>query len=698
MHTFIKRHLLLAIVLLAGAIHLYASPVRNSEQSINRRAVVARHNPHITSIDTLGSLTVGNGGFAVTVDATGLQTFPEYYSKGVPLGTMSNWGWHSFPNTGNYKLQDVLRSYDFGRGHKEVYAVQVKEEGRGKKATDWLRVNPHRLHLGCVGFNFANPSEISGIDQALDLWTGCISSRFRHNRQQFTVQTACDPDADALASRIESQSPFKLLLRFPYPTGAHADDACDWTSTRHKVVVIDKGKNFITLKHILDDTHYYILWKWQGKAKVSQLSDYCFELSGKSLVLEFSVNYSADIDNISNRPASFSDIREASAKATAKFWSTGRFLDFGAVKDPRAKELERRVILSQYLMNIQECGSMPPQETGLTYNSWFGKFHLEMAWWHLAHWGMWGKPDHLDRPMRWYIAHTDSARSIARRQGFKGIRWMKMTDPNAGEAPSNVGSFLIWQQPEPILLAELLYKSTDNGKRKEVLERYKEMVSETAEFMGDFVQKDSTGIYHLQRYIPAQESLNKDSVADSPLELAEWHQALSIAQKWRERQGLNRRADWDDIIDNLTPLAYNSDSLYLASATTPNSYTYIRYISDHPAVLGAYGVMPPSRLVNAGIMRHTADWIFKNWNWPTSWGWDFPMMAMTYARLGDGEKAVDALLMKAPKNTYLVNGHNWQSDRLRIYMPGNGGLLSAVALMSDLHMFPKGWNVKESIR
>ncbi|MBD0280317.1 MAG: hypothetical protein ICV81_20475, partial [Flavisolibacter sp.] len=32
-------------------------------------------------------------------------------------------------------------------------------------------------------------------------------------------------------------------------------------------------------------------------------------------------------------------------------------------------------------------------------------------------------------------------------------------------------------------------------------------------------------------------------------------------------------------------------------------------------------------------------------------------------------------------NTYLVNGHNYQDDRLRIYLPGNGGLLLAIAMM-----------------
>jgi hypothetical protein len=45
------------------------------------------------------------------------------------------------------------------------------------------------------------------------------------------------------------------------------------------------------------------------------------------------------------------------------------------------------------------------------------------------------------------------------------------------------------------------------------------------------------------------------------------------------------------------------------------------------------------------------------------------------------EKAVAALLMDKRTNTYLLNGHNYQDERLRIYLPGNGGLLSAVAMM-----------------
>lgn len=55
---------------------------QNSEdQSIDRYSLVTRHNPVLTAPDKLSPITVGNGEFAFTADVTGLQTFPEFYSR-----------------------------------------------------------------------------------------------------------------------------------------------------------------------------------------------------------------------------------------------------------------------------------------------------------------------------------------------------------------------------------------------------------------------------------------------------------------------------------------------------------------------------------------------------------------------------------------------------------------------------------------
>ena len=185
------------ILMLLSAFAAFAQP-------IDREAVVRRNNPHVTSLDTLASLTVGNGGFAFTVDATGLQSFPKTYANGVSLGTMSDWGWHSFANPQNYRPEEALKAYDFGHGHTEFYATQFKpEDGRAHGASEWYRQNPHRMHLGTIGLDLEQ-EEVSDISQTLDLWTGIIDSRFTYRGHRYHIQTVCHPTRDMVGVRIVS--------------------------------------------------------------------------------------------------------------------------------------------------------------------------------------------------------------------------------------------------------------------------------------------------------------------------------------------------------------------------------------------------------------------------------------------------------------------------------------------------------------
>jgi hypothetical protein len=62
------------------------------------------------------------------------------------------------------------------------------------------------------------------------------------------------------------------------------------------------------------------------------------------------------------------------------------------------------------------------------------------------------------------------------------------------------------------------------------------------------------------------------------------------------------------------------------------------------------------------------------------------MIAMTAARLDAPQQAVDVLLKTdGPNNSYTAAGHN-PNTGLPVYLPGNGALLAAVAMMAG------GWD------
>lgn len=688
-------------------------------QSINREAVVRRHTIHINKADSLSSLTVGNGRFAFTVDVTGLQSFPGFYAKGVPLGTQSEWGWHSFPNTEHYKPEEAWKVYEL-EGKKIPYAVQWKEPERNRKAADYFRVNPHRLQLGQIGLKItkkngqsATINDIKNIDQQLDLWTGEIKSRFTVENEPVEVTTYAHQQQDGIAVKIVSsllaKNRLKLWLRYPYPNGQFKDVGTyiEADSNKHGSQPWQHHTTNCIIRRKLDSTFYATHIRYNKNSSLySRLDRMTHEFwltpTSKTNILEATIIFTQDLQEKSaDELPDYETVKNNSINQWAKFWKSGGAIDFAGSSDKRATELERRVVLSQYLTKVQCASDYPPQETGLTYNSWFGKPHLEMHWWHAVHFALWGRPELMEKSLDWYFTVANGAHAIAQRQGFEGVRWQKMTDHAGQEAPSSVGAFLIWQQPHFIYMAELLYRARKN---KQVLEKYKDLLFATADFMASFPTYDSaTKKYKLGKgLIPAQECFDAVTTFNPTYELVYWYWALSVAQQWRERLGLPRVQKWDSVMNNLSPLP-QANGVYLATESTPDCYTNPRYITDHPAVLGAYSTLPACHGMDTAVMKRTYSLIEKVWKWETTWGWDFPLMAMTATRLQWPGKAIDALFMPVRTNTYLVNGHNYQDERLTIYLPGNGGLLSAVAMMcagwdgsTEANPgFPKdGWKVR----
>ena len=186
------------------------------------------------------------------------------------------------------------------------------------------------------------------------------------------------------------------------------------------------------------------------------------------------------------------------------------------------------------------------------------------------------------------------------------------------------------------------------------------------------------GVFHLgPPVMPAQELYKAAETQDPTFELAYWWFALELAQRFRERRGMGRKPEWDRVQAGLARPSLDGDH-YAAVAGGGASRT-----DDHPSMLLALGFVPPTPLIDAGVMRTTLDWVLGAWEWDSAWGWDYATMAMTAARLGDGDAAVDLLLRDGVKNRYDKAGHNpAMGSFLPLYLPGNGGLLAAVSLMA----------------
>ena len=669
------------------------------DSPIDRFALVTRHNITLTRPDPLTPLSVGNGEFAFTADVTGLQTFPAYYEKGMPLGTLSQWGWHSLPNPQGYRLADVLEEYEVA-GRKVPYASGRGRSGGYSPAADWLRANPHRLDLGRIGLRLTKSDgsaaaieDLANTSQTLDLWTGLLSSRFELEGQSVQVLTVCHPTRDMLAVRIESpllaQGRLAVALAFPYGS-ADWRTAADWNHPdRHTTTVfpgrasadVVRGRttyeeHAVDFVRVLDTDRYFVRAIWSDTGRMETGAPHQYEIRAKD-AQSFEIVLAFASGKIPAALPNFNAVRTAAAEHWQRFWLSGGAVDFSVCTDPRAAELERRVVLSQYLTAIQCAGSRPPQETGLVHNSWYGKFHLEMHWWHAMHFALWGREPLLERSLPWYQSILPQARATAKLQGYRGARWPKMTSSDGRESPSEVGVFLIWQQPHPIYYAELCYRAHQD---RQTLEQYRQVVFETAEFMASYPVWDEAGNRYVlgPALIPAQESYGSTRARNlnPTFELAYWHWALETAQKWRERLGLAREPAWERVIQRLSKPTVR-EGVYTGIETLP--YTITR---DHPSMVAAYGLVPATPLIDPNVMKRTLDQVMRTWDWPSTWGWDYPMLAMTAARAGEPERAVDALFLESPKNRYLANGHNYQSARLPLYLPGNGGLLTAVAMMA----------------
>lgn len=580
--------------------------------------------------------------------------------------------------------------------------------------SNWLIQNPQRLNLARTGFSFGSvdvaEADLQQKSQELDLWSGTINSSFVYNDTSVMVETIADPASDAVAISVESklfQDGMGIFFDFPYSdlNKFDAPFVGVWNATsNHSTKLTTINSHSAEIKHTLDENSYYVTITWENPGVISGPTDgtHRYHFYSSSSRVRMTVSFSLEPSKQSN-DLKFADIKRSSESWWRSYWCKGAFIDLSAAAavNSSAAELQRRTILSQYLVAVNEASANPPQESGLVNNGWYGKFHLEMSLWHLAHFARWNHFDLLERSIpSIYERLLPSSIVRAKEQGYSGARWGKMTDPTGRSAPGEINALLIWQQPHPMYFAELEYRAHSNHA---TLAKWDAILTASANFMASFAWwNTSTAVYDLgPPMYPVSENTSPNATVNPTFELAYWRFGLDIAVRWKERQGQSAPKLWTRVLENLAPLPIVDDA-YALYEGIPDMWTSNDTTNDHPAMTGIYGLLPPPSTgppINLTIVQNTAEKVKELWALEDSYGWDFSMLALNSLRLGDIDQAIAYLL--DPRFQFDDAGYPEGGSRVPTpYMPDAASLLLATAMMAggwdgaEGAHFPRDWPVK----
>jgi hypothetical protein len=248
------------------------------------------------AIDPESAFTLGNGRFAFTADVTGLQSLPDFYFRnGIPLA---------------------------------------------------------RIGFMLDGEPLA-PDRVTDVFQHLDLWRGILDSRYTLAGQPVHVTSAVHADRDLLAVRVESpllaSGRLVVTIRFPRgydPKVKNAPDVLFAADGGHlSKVAVRKPTSAVIERHVDDDRHFVRI-AWTGEAHLKQTAPHSFTLipANGAASLDASFEFSSSLPS----GAAVSDLETvvaSSATEFERFWRYGAAIDFSGSTDPRASELERRIVL-----------------------------------------------------------------------------------------------------------------------------------------------------------------------------------------------------------------------------------------------------------------------------------------------------------------------------------------------------------------
>lgn len=597
-----------------------------------KKSDIIKYNLKFNHIDSKNPVTIGNGDFAITLDQTGTQSLYEIY-KDIPLSTMSNKNWF-------YKdKKDIKPSYVDGKAYM---LFNLDNDPNYQTNRQYPFKYSFMQILLYDNDKLIDINNIKDVKQELDLYKGIVTSSFNYKEKNNKTTSFIYQDHDEFNFKLQSDN-LNLALKFNYPS---------YTKNGYRLDILPNvlvKEDRITL---LYDDKNSLSFKLKSSSK--------YQIVENTLIFD---------DNNVSFSLALDEIKEG--KLLDEFWKC----DNGIIIDN--EELVKKMVLSKYLLHVNSTGIYPPQESGLTYNCWNSKFHLEM---HLIHslWNIYNNHvGDLVKSFDYYLSIMPSSLKRASLNGYKGLRFPKMTGPDGEDSPSNIGPLLIWQAPHILFMLQEIYYLYN---KENIIKKYEPLISGTIDFMISFLTLKDSKYQMLDPLLEACESIPLDRCQNPSFELEYWRYTLERQPKIDTVLYGHQRYDYLDITSKIiTPK--EDDGIYLKTYGVIDKYDLYK---DHPTE-GFLMSFFKSKIVDKEKMVKTIDYILKNMDLSSYWGWDFPFLGLSLLNCGEIEKSIEVTQLNTINNQYLYNGYNTSPrDDLKAYLPGNGAFLIYYYYLSNI--------------
>lgn len=597
-----------------------------------KKSDIIKYNLKFNHIDSKNPVTIGNGDFAITLDQTGTQSLYEIY-KDIPLSTMSNKNWF-------YKdKKDIKPSYVDGKAYMLFnldndpnYQINRQYPFKYSFMQILLYDNDKLIDI----------NNIKDVKQELDLYKGIVTSSFNYKEKINKTISFIYQDHDEFNFKLQSDN-LNLALKFNYPS---------YTKNGYRLDILPNV--------LVKEDRITLLYDDKNSLSFKLKSSSNYQIVENTLIFD---------DNNVSFSLALDEIKEG--KFLDEFWKC----DNGIIIDN--EELVKKMVLSKYLLHVNSTGIYPPQESGLTYNCWNSKFHLEM---HLIHslWNIYNNHvGDLVKSFDYYLSIMPSSLKRASLNGYKGLRFPKMTGPDGEDSPSNIGPLLIWQAPHILFMLQEIYYLYN---KENIIKKYEPLISGTIDFMISFLTLKDSKYQMLDPLLEACESIPLDRCQNPSFELEYWRYTLERQPKIDTVLYGHQRYDYLDITSKIiTPK--EDDGIYLKTYGVIDKYDLYK---DHPTE-GFLMSFFKSKIVDKEKMVKTIDYILKNMDLSSYWGWDFPFLGLSLLNCGEIEKSIEVTQLNTINNQYLYNGYNTSPrDDLKAYLPGNGAFLIYYYYLSNI--------------